>query len=306
MPFSSVVSRAFAAANRSIPGILFCIVLFGIPQAMGIILGPYMTTQVQPKPGQPPGPEMLLMMGFGCFSCVWLLVIIFGAPWVYGGILGQHRDHIHHPGQPPGSFSEYAGRCYARMLGMTAIVLGVCFAIMIPIGCIGWVLAMSQLQGPGGQIDPQKMQELAQHPINIAAGVLMIVWMTAIGTLFNPAYVILWGEDESITSSMKKSYRLLRDNRSDAVKLFFVYLLLGMVMWVLRPVIGVLQIKAMPVIVPIGIALGFYVSYLPVLNFGIATSLYLARKPAVEPETADIPEDAAADEDRQDGEGEMI
>jgi|GEM_PF-3892758 len=45
--------------------------------------------------------------------------------------------------------------------------------------------------------------------------------------------------------------------------------------------------------------------YLVVLNFGIATSLYLARKPAVEPDTAGIPEDAAA-EDRQDGEGEMI
>ena len=175
------------------------------------------------------------------------------------------------------------------MLGLTAIVIGVFFAIMIPLLCLGVLLAAGQLQGPGGQFDPQKMQEISGHPMIIVAGVLIGLLMTAVGTFLNPAYVILWGDDEPVFESMRKSYRFLRDNSGDAVKLFFMYLLFGMVMWLLQSAAGWLQIKAMPVLALIGVALGLYLSYLVVLNFGIATSLYLARKPAVEPETEVMP-----------------
>ena len=39
------------------------------------------------------------LIGVGCFSLLWILVILFGNPLFLGGVVGQLRDRIAEPGR---------------------------------------------------------------------------------------------------------------------------------------------------------------------------------------------------------------
>lgn len=280
--FGEVLSRGVRAANRSVTGLLLLFLLYGWFQGVSLVVGGAFAsdpTIFQVQPGQQPPAELVWMMGYGCISCVWLLVMVFGGPWVAGGILGQLKDRMTAPEAEPGPFRPYASRYYVRLLLLTVVYVGIFLLLYLILMLVGMMIAASVLQGDA--MDPQNLQQLNMHPANIAAGALFLLALAAMIVVFNLANAGVVVEEWDAWTSLGRAWGFVRSHAGDAVKLFLVITGLGCVMWSLYWIPAVLELREIPVLAILGLLMAAYFPYMIMLGLAFGVSLWLARRPDV-------------------------
>jgi hypothetical protein len=280
MSFGQIVSRGFAAAHGVPIGLLLYFLLLGTQQGLNTLVGGMFSPEVfQIKPGDEPSPELLGLIGFGCFSCIWGLISLFGTPWVTGGVVGQLRDRIGQPEGPPGRFTEYAGRFYGRMLVLALIWVAIFAALWIALMIVGAVIASTQIE-PGQTLTPEKLQELNFHPANIASGIAVFLIMTLLGVIWGLAEAALVVDSKGPLAALGDAMKLCGQHKSDALKLFLLFALLGAALMIPGALFAALQTKSMAVRAGVGLLVALYFPYLIVIELGCAVSLWLARRPS--------------------------
>lgn len=287
--FGQILSRGLRAAHRSTAGLLLFFLLYGWYQGAGLVFGAAVGSDprlFQMQPGQAPPPELLWLMGYGCFSCVWILVTLFAGPWVAGGVIGQLRDRVAAPDAPVGSFRAYASAYYGRFLLLTVLYLATLFVLYLVLMLVGMLIAGSALQGE--PLGPAQLQSLNSHPANIASGVVFGFALAAVAVLFNLADSAIVVEQVDAISGLGRAWSFMTRRFGDAFRLFLVYAALGVPVGLLYSGPALLQLRELPVLAVVGVLLACYFPYLIMIDLAFAISLWLARHPRPE----GMPEDA--------------
>jgi hypothetical protein len=285
MPIGRVVSRGLVAAHGVLVGALYLFLLHAPSQVLGAVAQAF-----QIKPGQPPDPMQLLLavlVGFG--SLVFTLAVFFLFPLVQGGILGQVRDRLESPEQPPGHFSHYGRTFYVRLLGSEGLFVLAVLLFMVPAMCLsaalGWqALAMYAEPGqppPSQPPDPQQLtRHLMMHPLFLVGMAVLSLLLSAVGMVYWLANCIVVREKERVLASWEKALSFCRQNFSAVLAVWFLTVALGLLLCPLGMLGQLGVVKDLWVLVPLALLYAALIGYLGVLLAGVNMSLYLARRPA--------------------------
>lgn len=277
MTFGQILARGVSAANRSITALILLFVLYGIFQGASLVIGGLMTPNMMaPQPGQPPPPELGLFMAFGCFSCIWMLIMVFGGPWITAGAAGQLRDRIERPGETAGSFVGYGGRFYLQVLVLTLIFVVVVFVMYLIIGLVTMAVLYDEFGFP--MMQPQQVREFQLHPVNIALNTLGGLFLAALAIVFCLANVIVVVEYSDAFTALGQAFSFIRRRFVDTAKLWGVTFFLLLIFLGLSWTVQLAGIHSPPILVAMGTGASFYTPYAMLLILAWTVSLWLARK----------------------------
>lgn len=280
LPFSTAVFRGVGAANRTLLGAFVMLVLIGPIQVMVAVSGALMlqgNVFQPPEPGQPPSPEMYLILGLGCFTCCWLPVVVFGLPWAVGGIYGQLCDRIAR--RTARSYVDCAKRFYTRLLLLVIIFMAIVMLMCVPLWILGAVL--NSAQPAGGEFDVEQLREANRHPVNIAVGVAFSLVLTTLSVIFTLIQAALVSKDCQIGEATSRAFRFVREHPGDTFKLLVIFILTSIPLIVLQQA-GNFVPTVTVIMLALGIVTTLYTCYLSVLNAGIGVSAYLNHQSAKE------------------------
>lgn len=280
--FGAVVSRGFSAAHRAPTGAAWIFLLLIPTQALGAVMNSVMFgsdffSRMQRGDvggdGQVP-PEMMMLMGAGCVSCVWMPVMLFGLPWIWGGIAGQIRDRL--LDVPLQSFHTHGKRYYITMLALLVLFVVAVIVVSIPGAIVNQLVAMSQAT-PGRPMDVEGMRALALHPANIAASILGVMLMTAVSTIVYLIASTIVAGGYGLRTAFSEGFALCRRHSGDVARLFGVYILLILPFFIVQWGQSQLTLN-----LAVGLILSIlgtlYLAYVSIASFGLAGSLVASRR----------------------------
>jgi hypothetical protein len=221
---------------------------------------------------------------------VFALAVFFLFPLVQGGILGQVRDRLDSPEQPPGRFGAYGRAHYVRLMGSQALFALVMFGIMIPTMCLGMSVAVQEMaktiqntwaEGAPSPAPPDTQEltrQLFSNPFLLAGMGLSSVLMAAVAMVYWVANCIVVSEQQPVLASWGRALRFCHQH-------FPVVLVVGSLSYIVGLSIAPLSLAGQLGIVKEpwalgGLALAYsaLIGYWGVLLAGLSMSLYLARR----------------------------
>ncbi|MEZ6114056.1 MAG: hypothetical protein R3C99_24040 [Pirellulaceae bacterium] len=277
LPFSSLAVRGFAAGNRAILGALLLFLLLAPNQIGGNLSAVLLleTGGMQVQPGKEPPPEAFMMIGVGCFICTWLPLVVFGMPWVMGGILGIVRGAV--IGDPVDKFPSNAKRYYVRLLLLVLLAIVASLAIYLPITFAGSLISAQQQVDLAAGFTPERLQDSSRNPVNLAFGYVAMMAFAGVGVILNLTQASIALENAELMTAIGKAFRFCQRNVADTCKLYVIAAIISF------PTVFLQQAMAMFGLFTYGSALGLavlfsaYLSYSSVINSGIGVSLYHGR-----------------------------
>jgi hypothetical protein len=290
MPITQVLSRGFAAAHGALIGALYLFLLHAPLQVLSAVTQGFQGKAI-PRPEQQPDPkQVMLYLGLSFSAFVVALAVLFLYPLVAGGILGQVRDRLESPHQPPGPFGAYGRAFYGRLLGSEGLFLLVLMVILLPVMCLGTGVAFQQMtqamptvsgEGvpPSQPFDPQQLtRQLLLHPVVLAGMVIASLLMSAVSMVYWVANSIVVSEQEGVLTSWRKSVRFCRENFSAVLIVWLLTLAVGVLMSPFGLVGQLGIVKEFWALVALALLNAVLIAYWGMLLAGLTMSLYLARR----------------------------
>jgi hypothetical protein len=290
MSTGHIIGRGFAAAYAALVGALFVFLLQAPLQVLSAV-----TQSVQPQtvpaPGQQPDPkQILLSVSLSCGTFVLALAVFFLFPLVQGGILGQVRDRLEFPQQPPGPFAPYGRAFYSRLLGSQALFALLTFVLLLPLMglTVGLYLQVQEMgpAAPPQPADPQQLNRLLLSHTALVVGVAVFsVLVAAVGMVYWVANTIVVAEQERVIASWRRALHFCRQNFAAVLAVWLLNFAVGLLMSPLG-LVGPLGIVKEPwALAGLAVVYAAVIGYWAVLLAGLMMSLYLARRsPAEQPE----------------------
>lgn len=281
LTFGEALSRGIHAAHKTLVGAVVMLVIIGPMQVVSSLSGALVMQGEAfqpPAPGEPPSPALFLMMGYGCFICSWFIVLIFATPWAGGGIYGQVADHL--TGKTVGSFAQYGRQFYTRILLLFLLYFAVLIVLLIPVWVVGAALSTQHMQA--GQMDPEAMRELSRHPLNIIVGVFFGLALTALSTILTLVQAGLVLNNCGTMEGISIALSFVRRRFMDTFKLYLVLIVTSIPIVLFQQAGNFIPVVTTPIMAVVGCLSAIYLAYISVLNAGLGSSVYVARRPAEE------------------------
>jgi hypothetical protein len=138
-----IVAGGLTAARGALLGAVYLFLLQAPLQVLNALAQHY---QGGAMAGRRPDPALVLLsLALSFASLLLALAVFFLFPLVQGGILGQVRDRLTSPRQPPGPFGAYGRRFYLRLLGSEGLFALVLFAFLVPAISLATWLAFQEV-----------------------------------------------------------------------------------------------------------------------------------------------------------------
>ena len=281
LTFGEAVRRGFAAAHGAPAGAVWTFVLMAPMQVIGGAMNAAMFSgdffeqmqsgEFESTGGQPP-PELITMVGAGCFMCLWMPIMFFTMPWIWGGVMGQVRDQI--VGREPASFGMHGKTFYGAMLLVMLLVVVGTIAANVPGTIVGQVVTSSEIQ-PGQPITAEQMRALSRHPANIIANCFSGLLMALVGTLANFIIAALVARGRGIGDGLSHGFTFCSKNMGAFIKVYFIYVALFLPFAILQWIPQFLT-TTMAIGIGVGFVSALYISYLTIVNLGMGGSVYAA------------------------------
>jgi hypothetical protein len=292
LPLGHVMGRGFTAAHGVLLGALYLFLLHAPLQVLSAVAQGFQGRAMVGPGQQPDLNQVLLSLSLSCGALLFGLAVFFLFPLVQGGILGQVRDRLESPRQPPGEFGTYGRTFYVRLLGSQGLFVLVGLVLMLPALYLGVSVALQEMAKsmPTGAAeappppDPQQLtRQLLLHPAFLAGTLISSVLMSAAGMVYWLANCMVVAERERVLPSWRKSLRFCRQNFSAVLAVWLVVFALGLLVSPV-PMVGQLGVvKETWALVALALFYAGLVGYLGVLLAGLVLSLYLARRPHAHP-----------------------
>lgn len=280
LPTGQVITRGFAAAHGALAGALYLALLHAPLQVVGALQQAAQREVFVPGQDFDPGQLALVLLLAGV-SFLLALAVFFLFPLIQGGVLGQVRDRLDYPDQPPRSFKAYGRAHYARLLGSQALFLLIMLAVMVPVMALTVGLAMqawalSPEAPEPGQLDRQFLL----YPAVLAAMAVAAVVMAAAGMVYWVANCVVVAERENAVAAWRKSLTFCRENFRGVLTLWLVNLAAGVVVAPLG-LLGQLGIvTAWWALAALAVLHSAVIGYWGVVLAGLCMSMYLDRRTA--------------------------
>jgi hypothetical protein len=292
MRVGQIIARGFAAAHGALVGALYVFLLQAPLQVLSALTQGFQP-QMTPAPGQQPdAKQLVLSVAFSCGTFVLALAVFFLFPLVQGGILGQVRDRLESPQQPPGPFAPYGRAFYRRLLGSQALFTLLMFVALLPLmGLTVGLYFQVQEMGSAAPADPQQLnRQLLSYPVMVVCMVIFAVLAAAVGMVYWVANTIVVAEKERVFASWRQALHFCRQNFAAVLAVWLLNFAAGLLMSPLALVGQRGVVKEPWALVGLAVVYSALIGYWSVLLAGLMMSLYLARRsPSERPE----PEPAA-------------
>jgi hypothetical protein len=294
MPLGRVIARGFAAAHGALLGALLLFLLHAPAQVLNA-LTPGLQAEAMPAPGKQPDPsQVIVYLAVACGSLLLGVGVFFLFPLMQGGILGQVRDRLESPEQPPGRLGAYGREFYLRLLGSQGLFLLVMLTLMVPVMCLSMSLAFQEMArfaqnaavdgapSPQPPHTQQLTRRLMTHPGMLAGMAIAMILAGAMGMVYWVANCIVVSEREPVIASWGKAIHFCRRNLAAVLVVALIPFAVGILTspaGLVGPMGIVMELWAL-----VGLALlqSALIAYWGVLLPGLVMSLYLARRPVLE------------------------
>lgn len=283
LPLGQILVRGVMAAHSVLLGALLLFLLHAPAQVLNALMQG-LQAEAMAVPGKQPDPTMLLLyMAAACGTLLLAVAVFFLFPLVQGGILGQVRDRLESPLQPPQQFGTYGRANYLRLLGNQGLLTLAMLAIMVPTMCLSVGLAFQEVarvaQDAPQPLDTQQLtRQLLLHPVMLAAMLIATSLAMAVGMVYWVASCIVVAEQERVIASWRKALHFCRENFSAVLTLGVMGLVLGVLSSPLSLASQLGIVRDLWAVVGLALVYSVLVAYSGVLLAGLSMSLYLARR----------------------------
>jgi hypothetical protein len=295
LSFGQVIRRGFAAAHGVPAGAFWCFLLMVPLQVTGAVMNQVMfgsdlfeqlqTGEFEDTGKMPAG--LITIIGAGCSMCIFLPIMFFALPLVWGGTVGQLRDRI--VGREMGAFGHYGKKFYVPMLLVVMMLCGAVFVVSFANGIVGQIIASTEIQ-PGQPMTTEQLQALSRHPLNLISSAVTWLVMGAIGILVNLVGSAMAARGRGIGDALSQGFSFCGNHFGSVFKLYLV----GVALFIPLAVLQSLPMFVKPEIgigVVIALSSGIYLGYLSVVEFGLAGSLFAAHEGSDDEDTQPPPPD---------------
>jgi hypothetical protein len=219
------------------------------------------------------------------------LGVILLFPLVQGGVLGQVRDRLETPHQPPGPFGAYARASYIRLLGSMGLYMAAGFCIMMPVVSLMMFVMFQEVSALGSAVEdtPQDFQHLSGHWLLLHSwmliGMMVIacLLMSALAMVYWVASCVLVAEQGGVLASWRKALRFCWDKLAAVLAVWLLTVGIGVVTAPLGLAGQLRIVTELWVLVPLAVVNAALIGYVGVLGMGVTMSLYLARRTSSAP-----------------------
>jgi hypothetical protein len=290
MPVNQIIKRGLVAAHGALLGALFLFFLHAPAQVLGAV-GQALQADAARTPGQAAGVKLVAILAVSFASLVCALAVFFLYPLLLGGILGQIRDRIESPRQPPGLFGTYGRAFYGRLLGNLCLFTLIGLVFLLPVMGIAIGLAyqknaeaISEAAAWPGDTPPQTLdgqqptRQLMSDPVLLAAMAIASVFLSVLSMVYWVANTVVVSDQEGVVASCRKSLRFCWQNVAAVLVVLLLSLAVGLVIAPLGLTIQLGVVNNPWALVALALAYAACISYWGVLLSGVIMSLYLARR----------------------------
>jgi hypothetical protein len=284
------MARGIAAAQAAMIGALYVFLLQAPLQVVSMLSQDRQWAGVGAAGQQPDTKQLVLSVSLSCGAFVLSLAVFFLFPLVQGGILGQARDQLESPDQPPGRFGAYARAFYSRLLGNEALATLLMFVVMVPAMGLFVGYAFLELAQAAELSDPQELTPLllSRPAVLVAMGALALL-LSAVGIVYWVANCIVVSEVERVGASWRRSLHFCRRNFAAVLVVWLVNVVAGLLISPIGLVSAWGIVKEPWALVAVALVYSAVIACWSVLLAGLVMSLYLAgrsRAEQREPETS--------------------
>jgi hypothetical protein len=284
-----ILARGLAAGHATLLGALYLFLLHAPAQVLVAVSqslqGGMMTAQGKHPDLNQIEPTLVLAGASFVFALIFALAVFFLFPLVQGGILGQVRDRLESPYQPPKRFGSYGKAFYVRLLGCEGLFALGMAVIMVPVMFLSVAVAyemakaMTAVPTEGTPVDPQQInRQLLTHPVMLTTMVIASFLTSAVAVVFWVTSSIVVSEQARVIASWRKALHFCRQNFSAVLAVCLLIVAAGFVTapFSLAGQLGV--VKQLWALVALALVYSALIGYTGVLLGGLVMSLYLARR----------------------------
>jgi hypothetical protein len=276
MTIGPIVGRGIAAAHGALAGAFFLFLLHAPSQVLSALAVIMQTEWPRRAPDDTTGMLLSSLASVGSFALA--LAVFFLFPLVQGGILGQVRNRLTAPDQPPGDFGAYGRAFYGRLLGSLALFTLPLSVMIVPMVCmVGIAFYALTPEAP-----PPEQEQFARlflsYPLALAGIVIFAVLASAIGMVYWVANCIIASTPAGVFAAWRQSLHFCRQNILPCVT---VWLLLLGVSSLISPVGLAAQLGLVSnpwAVTAVALLYAALLGYLGVLFAALVMSLYLGRR----------------------------
>jgi hypothetical protein len=278
-PVGRSVVRGFAAAHGVLIGALYLALLYVPLQVTSAF---YYSAQaaLMVSPGAAPDPEhIFLALALAGANMLLGLAVFFAFPFLLGGMLGQVRDRLVSPGQPPGPFTRYGREHYGGLLASEGLFLLSMLAVFVPVACLIAGLVSLELNSLAGLPKPGEFNWsfVENHGI-LAVMVVAMLALSAGGMVYWVANCIVVAERTGAATAWRRALAFCRKNFAAVLAVWLINLVAGVVTAPLG-LLGQLGIvRGWPALVALAVLNSAVIGYWAVANSGLFMSVYLDRR----------------------------
>lgn len=285
-----IIGRGLVAAHGTLGGAFYLFLLHAPAQVLGAMTQLLQAESLH-RPAEDAGLVLLnTLLALGNLGLA--VVVFFVFPFVLGGILGQVRDRLVTPYQPPGPFATYGRAYYRRLLGSLALFTLSLFVLLTPVSCVlaGMVVEAFRLTAEAPAPEQQQIAQLfLLQPLTGTVLAVFAVLSAAIGMVYWIANCMLVTTSAGVFACWKESLRFARRNGAAWLAVWLLFIAVSCLVapvglattlgWVANPL----------AVMVVALAHAALIGFLGVLLAALVMSLYLARRRHAAPDTVDVP-----------------
>jgi hypothetical protein len=274
---SRIIRRGILVSQSVLVGVIL-LALLHAPAQLANALTISLRGQTPAGPGATP-EQLLPVLLLSGVSFLLAIGVFFLFPLIQGGILGQVRDRLDSPDQPPRPFKSYMRLHYPRLLGSEAVFTLVMIAAVVPLMCVGAIVAVQQTTTGAEPPAPGELElQLLTHPVFLGALVLVSVLASALGMVYWVANCVVVADGGTVGTSWRKAFQFCRRNFAAVVAVWFVNLVAGVVLAPLGMLGQLGVVTGTWALLGLALAYSVLIGYWGVIAAGISMSLYLGRR----------------------------
>jgi hypothetical protein len=283
-----IIRRGFLVAQSVLLGVIL-LALLHAPAQLANALTISLRGDTPTGPGAAPEQVLTTLLLSG-ISILLAIGVFFLFPLIQGGVLGQVRDRLDSPDQPPQRFASYTRLHYSRLLGNEAVFTLAMIVAVVPLIFLSAILAM---QSTNRLVEPpapgEVERQLLSHPVFIGVMILLSVLASALGMVYWVANCVVVAEGQSVGASWRRSFQFCRRNFPACVAVWLVNLVAGAVLAPLGMLGQLGVVTGTWALVGIALAYSVLIGYWGVITAGISMSLYLGRRTRSDAEEPAVP-----------------
>lgn len=219
-----------------------------------------------------PPPAAFMLIGVGCFSCIWLPALLLAIPWIWGGAAGQLRDEL--LGRNVGKFGTYGNQTYGGMFAYMLLFIVAAIALSVPNAIVNQLVSAGEMR-PGLPWDAEAAQRLARHPANIAGSIVTSLLLAGAGTLLNILISVFVAVGRGFREGLRAGLSFCSDHLKGVFKLYLMNVLL-LIPFVLIAWAPQLISQSVWIGIVFGGLSAAYLGYFSIVNLGMAAALVTA------------------------------